>query len=151
MKNILNFIQIPTLSRHLFNKEKFYINLMIKDKDTKLFITNNFLFQIPYKKDNIIENKYIVSNFILKGIYQNKSICIDEITHFNWNRNRTIDVRYDLCMKVNNSLVSKMLHYEYFNYNLQFTNNLWSNMSENNYKIIRNIDNLIYKNKNNAN
>lgn len=159
MKYILSFNCIPTLSRYLYYMPRYKylyyhkketknkaIILSIKDIDTKFNVLNEFKYDY-IKIDNSKKNKFITSNFVLNGIYKNKTIHIYEHTYFeDCNMNEKIFVKYKLCLKLNNLVLSNILYEEYFNSDVKFTNDLWNNMSEDNYKIIKNIDDLINKN-----
>jgi hypothetical protein len=158
MKYILTFCCVPTLSRHLYYlKQNQFINYNEnnKNKTINFSITNtntNTTLNIlnKFNHNSIRTDNYIKSNLILNGIYNNKNIDICENTDFQTSdKNNTIFIKYNLSLRLDNSIVSKILYEEYFNFNSICTNNLWTNMSNNNYKIIKSIDNLIYENKNN--
>ena len=155
----MNFTCVPTLSRHLYYVPKYkYINSYREEDINKVIslgITNIDIsfkvisdFKLFYTQtDERTGNRFITSNFILTGKYKNKEIYIKENTYFDsFNKNDTIMLKYDLCLKLDNNIASNISCLEYFNSGVNFTDNLWNLMSENNYGIVKNIDKLIYNN-----
>ena len=164
MRNILTFTCIPTLSRHLYQIPQYIyknyykkddgnkvINIVVKENaGTSFEVINNYKVFHTHA-NNCASNTFITSNFILKGKYNNKNIHISENTYYDsFDQTDTIMLKYDLCLKLDNYIVSNISCLENFNSNLKFTDNIWYTVSQNNYEVLKNIDKIIYNNKQNA-
>lgn len=161
---ILNYMSIPTLSKNFwlftrslinknFNQDLELLKLHITDGPIDILI-NNAITHKYFQTDKCEGDTFITSNLDLNGKINNKDIIIREkVDYKSYERTGNIYLKYELGCKINGKHTNKMLiNNEYKIYRDEDTdivNNFWYILPNTSADILEEINQLIYKNKDN--
>lgn len=161
---IVSYISIPTLSKNfwLFSRSLINKNLHSNEELLKLHITdgptdiliNNAISHKYFQTDKFEGDTFITSNFDLNGKINNKDIIIREkVDYKSYELTGNIYLKYELGCKINGKHANKMLlNNEYKIYRDEDTDivdNFWYILPTSSANTLEEINQLIYKNKDN--